>query len=330
MIDPDVVRSLLQSQKIATLAELKEALGTSATMTVFRKLTGLGYRTSYSHRGKYYTLEDIPRFDERGLWSYGAVWFSRDGNLLATAQRFVEEADVGCTGSELQGLLSVEVKEPLLQLHRRRRVDREDIGGMYVYFSMEPSLRREQRLRRESRQAVLGMGDLTEQAELSPELKAAIILFFSLLDEQRRRLYAGLEAHKLGHGGDSKIGEFLGIDAHTVARGRRELFGEQVQRQRVRKKGGGRKPVEKNAPSDRTYCGSSQARQGRRPRAWSEMDTQDDQENCPTTMPAGHLDQRQDGGPLVERDGILVAGQSQDARIWEQEPATATSAQSAV
>ncbi len=59
--DPEVVRSLVESQKIVTLAELKKALGTSATMTVFRKLTDLGYRTSYSHRGKFYTLEDIPR-----------------------------------------------------------------------------------------------------------------------------------------------------------------------------------------------------------------------------------------------------------------------------
>ena len=45
VFDPDVVRSLLQRQKIATLGELKESLGTSATMTVFRKLKALGYRT---------------------------------------------------------------------------------------------------------------------------------------------------------------------------------------------------------------------------------------------------------------------------------------------
>jgi hypothetical protein len=248
VFDSQVVRAVLQRQKIATLAELKESLGTPATMTVFRKLRSLGYRTSYSHRGKYYTLAEIPRFDERGLWSHRAVWFSRDGNLLATAQRFVKEADAGVTAGELQGLLSVEVKEPLLQLYRRRGIEREDIGGTYVYFSSEPSLRREQRLRRQSQQAVLERGDLTEQAELSPELKAAVILFFSLLDEQRRRLYAGLEAHKLGHGGDRKIAGFFGIDAHTVARGRRELFGEQVQRQRIRQKGGGRRPAEKKRP----------------------------------------------------------------------------------
>lgn len=246
--DEDAVRSLLYAQKIATLPELKTALGSAATMTVFRKLKGLGYRTSYSHRGKYYTLAEVPRFDARGLWAYRAVWFSRDGTLLATAQRFVEEADAGFTAGELHRLLSVEVKGPLVQLYRRRWIDREAIGGTYVYFSREPRLRREQRLRRESRPAVVELGAVPEQAELSPELKAAIILFFSVLDEQRRRLYAGLEAHKLGHGGDRRIAEFLGLDAHTVARGRRELLGEQVQRQRVRKPGGGRKPVEKKRP----------------------------------------------------------------------------------
>lgn len=242
--DPNVVRSFLQRHKIATLTELKQAMSTSATMTVFRRLAALGYRTSYSHRGKYYTLEDIPRFDDRGLWSHDTVWFSRDGNLLATAQRFVEEAASGCTVRELQELLRVSVKEPLLQLYRRRRLYREDMGGTYVYFAMEPGLRRQQRLRRESRPAV-SMGEASREAERSEELQAAIILFFSLLDEKQRRLYAGLEAHKLGHGGDSKIAEFLGIDVHTVSRGRRELFGAQVQRQGVRKKGGGRKAVEK-------------------------------------------------------------------------------------
>ena len=48
-----ILRSFSESKQIATLRELKEALGTISTMTVFRKLKTLGYRTSYSHRGKY-------------------------------------------------------------------------------------------------------------------------------------------------------------------------------------------------------------------------------------------------------------------------------------
>jgi len=149
------------------------------------------------------------------------------------------------TSSELQGLLSVEVKESLLQLYRRKRVEREQIEGSYVYFTREPSVRRQQRLQRRKPSTALEISDAGVQAEVSPELKAAIILFYSLLDEQQRRLYAGLEAHKLGHGGDRKVAEFLGLDPHTVARGRQELFSQQVQRQRVRQKGAGRHSTEK-------------------------------------------------------------------------------------
>ena len=144
--DQQAVRSFLQKEKIATLEELKQALGSSGTMTVFRKLKALGYQTSYSHRGKYYTLTEIPRFDEQGLWCCRAVWFSGYGNLLATTQRFVEGADAGLSARELESLLHIEVKQPLLQLYRQRRIEREKMGGVYVYFSRGLGEQRRQRL----------------------------------------------------------------------------------------------------------------------------------------------------------------------------------------
>lgn len=241
----EALRFFLRRKQIATLEELKQSLGTASTMTVFRKLKSLGYRTSYSHRGKYYTLAEIPQFDERGLWSCRAVWFSREGTLLATAQRFVEQAPAGLTASELQAWLSVEVKQPLFQLYRQQRVDRRAVEGVYVYFSREAGRQREQRLRREARPAVREIEEPAVGGKLAPKLKAGIILFYSLLDERQRRLYAGLEAHKVGYGGDRKIAEFLGLDVHTVARGRQELLRGEVKRQRIRKAGGGRKTAEK-------------------------------------------------------------------------------------
>lgn len=240
-----VLRSFLQRKQIASLEELKQALGTASTMTVFRKLKSLGYRTSYSHRGKYYTLAEIPQFDEHGLWSCRAVWFSREGTLLATAQRLVEQAPTGLTASELQALLNVEVKQPLLQLYLHKRIARQGVEGVYVYFSREPGRLREQRLQREARPAAHEIEEPAVGGDLSPELKAGIVLFYSLLDERQRRLYAGLEAHKVGYGGDRKMAEFLGLDVHTVARGRRELLGGEVKRQRIRQAGGGRKRAEK-------------------------------------------------------------------------------------
>jgi hypothetical protein len=50
------------------------------------------------------------------------------------------------------------------------------------------------------------------------ELKAAIVLFFSLLDERKRRLYASLESLKWGHGGYHKVANLLGLDEKTVSK----------------------------------------------------------------------------------------------------------------
>ena len=244
----DRLKAFWHRQKIATLEELKRALRTPSTMTVFRQLKTLGYRTSYSHRGKYYTRADHPRFDEQGLWFDRAAGFSRDGNLLATTRRFVEEAEAGLTAGELQATLRVEVKEPLLEVYRRAQIDRQKRGGGYVYFSREPDRGRQQRLERQARPVAWEMQESPLAEELSGELKAAILLFYSLLDEQQRRLYAGLEAHKVGYGGDRKVAQALGLDVHTVARGRGELLGGEVERQRVRQAGGGRKALEKKSP----------------------------------------------------------------------------------
>ena len=89
---------------------------------------------------------------------------------------------------------------------------------------------------------------IAAQDVLPDELKAAIILFFSLLDERERRVYAGLESLKLGYGGDRQMAEILGLDVSTVARGRRELLEHDVNVERVRKAGAGRKSCRKKTP----------------------------------------------------------------------------------
>jgi hypothetical protein len=160
----------------------------------------------------------------------------------------VEHAEAGLTAGELQRLLHVEVKQPLLQLYRQKQLYRQELEGLYVYLAYETGQRRKQLLGRQQRPAAWELGREVLPEGLSQELTAALTLFYSLLDEQQRRLFAGLEAFKLGHGGDRQIAEFLGLDVHTVARGRRELFGGEVLREGQRRAGAGREAVEKKRP----------------------------------------------------------------------------------
>ena len=121
--------------------------------------------------------------------------------------------------------------------------------GRFLYTSVESRQARDQLRTRKTAQSVPLVADASA-LQISPEeLKAAILLFYSLLDEQQRRLFAGLESIKLGHGGDRIVAEFLTLDPHTVARGRQQLLDQKVTLGRTRHSGGGRKPVEKKLPT---------------------------------------------------------------------------------
>ena len=245
----DALVDLFRTRKIATMPELKESLGTEVDLTVFRKLKQLGYRTSYSHRGSYYTLNDIAQFGDSGLWAYRAVWFSRHGTLVNTSEAFVTGSEAGFFAEELDNVLHVETKGALLKLFRQQRVSREEVSGRFLYCSPEMEVHDYQVEMRRAREFAPSLGrSIMSGAGVSDELRAMVILYYSLLDEKQRRLYAGLESLKLGHGSDQEVAEFLGIDSHTVARGRQQLLGGEFEQDRIRKAGAGRKSLEKKRP----------------------------------------------------------------------------------
>ena len=307
----DALRAFLLRNKIATLDELKQALGTSVDLTVFRKLKPLDYLTSYSHRGRYYTLREIARFDDHGLWSHAEAWFSRFGTLLATAEAFVNRSPRGYFADELSALLHVEVQDALHQLTQQRRVSRQMVSGLYLYTAIDRHPTRQLLTRRtvESLPPVVDASVL----EVSPdEVKAAILLFYSLLDEQQRRLYAGLESLKLGRGGDRQLADFLDLDPHTVARGRRQLLAQDVEVDRARKAGAGRKPVEKNARNNRCHRDSPGARYRRRSHHGIEVDPQDDREDRRASSADRHPGLGQYRCSSALPNGFLSACQSQE------------------
>lgn len=234
---------LLRQRSVCTFEQLADALGTESRMTVFRKLAELPYLTSYSHRGKYYTLRSSCQFDASGLWSHRGIWFSTDGTLLDTSKRFVEQAPGGYSASELDNALHVETRQSLLHLVHRHLIERQRFGAAFVYFALDQQ-RRQRQISARGKIAQVPVGGVSGEM-LEHEVKAAIILFVSLLDERQRRLFAGLEALKIGRGGDARVAALLGVDPHTVAKGRIELLGEDIDPTRVRKVGGGRRAAEK-------------------------------------------------------------------------------------
>ncbi len=242
----NAIIALLRKNRIAAMAELMAALGTTVQRTVFRKLAGLPYRASYSHGGRYYTLDEVARFDSLGLWCCRSVWFSAHGSLVETAAALVDTSASGYLIDELDAALHVGTKDCLRHLVERRRLSREDFEGRHLYCAADLGRRRAQVAARHARTRTLVPN--TARGSVSDEVKATIVLFLGVLDEKQRRLFAGLESLKVGRGGDRLIAETLGLDPATVAKGRRELLATPIDAGRLRKAGGGRKAVEKKHP----------------------------------------------------------------------------------
>jgi len=241
------INTLLKQSKIATMDELKLALNTHAPATVFRKLNELDYLTSYSHGGRYYTLESIARFNKHGLWVFNDIGFSKHGTLLNTLVNYIEQSESGLYNEEINKLLQVNVSPSLLKLFKQNKIDRVKHLGLYLYCSADPVLKKRQLTNRQASNASQGTRAIVMSDDwVSNEIKAAIILYVSLLDEKQRRIFAGLESLQFGHGGDSWIAQLLNLDPHTAAKGRRQLLEHDIKYNGVRASGAGRPDIKKN------------------------------------------------------------------------------------
>jgi len=64
-----------------------------------------------------------------------------------------------------------------------------------------------------------------------------------LLDEKQKRIYLATEAEGLGHGGLKAVHELTGMSKTTIIRGKKELQEGNIEQNRIRKSGGGRKTI---------------------------------------------------------------------------------------
>ena len=136
----DVLLKLFRRRMIADIEVLYKELGTNSRMSVFRRLREVGYRTSFTHGGGYYTLQDVPQFDNHGLWFFKGVGFSLFRTLKATLVRLVEESPAGLCYSELRRITSLRVENTLALLVREGRISRQRAGRRSIYVAVDSVL----------------------------------------------------------------------------------------------------------------------------------------------------------------------------------------------
>ena len=134
MVVVTTIVALLRERTVASISEVMEALGTAC-----RKLAAVPCRSSYSHGGDYFTLDELADYDEHGLWFCSEERLSVYGTLVATAEALVDAAEAGYFADELGGIVGVETQNVLRKLSAVGRVVREKQGGRFLYCSKDPA-----------------------------------------------------------------------------------------------------------------------------------------------------------------------------------------------
>jgi hypothetical protein len=141
-LEPNIIKAAcrqLEKHKIFTIGELTVLLKCSIPNARLKLRQWQTY-TSYNQNGRYYTLPQVPRFDQHGLWRYENAAFSEHGNLKQTIVHLVASAPAGLTGKQLGDLLGLSPQSFLHHFRNCPGTRRQKHDGVYVYFAEDPSV----------------------------------------------------------------------------------------------------------------------------------------------------------------------------------------------
>ena len=132
-----------REKKIMTISGIAESMQCSIP-TVRNRLKKWKTYTSYNKNGRYYTLPDIPTFDQDGIWKFKGTFFSKQGNLKQTIIHLVNNSESGLTASQIAKRLGLSTQlrslisyfKTISDLYREKQKG----NGSYVYFSAEKSI----------------------------------------------------------------------------------------------------------------------------------------------------------------------------------------------
>lgn len=129
------LRAFFNKNRVARMDELFVLLETTSRMTVFRRLRELDSISSFTHTGRYYTLKSAIHFDADGLWFCDGIGFSRFGNLKETLCYLVGQSKAGKKHCELEQQLKIRTHNPLLELLRLKKINRQAFDKTYLYLN---------------------------------------------------------------------------------------------------------------------------------------------------------------------------------------------------
>jgi hypothetical protein len=131
--------ALFQQQPCWRIEPLGQQLQCSI-ISVRRLLAKIGYYSSFTHNGGWYTLASIARFSRDGLWFFQDIGFSRAGSLTQTLVVLISASPAGLSAEQLGQVLHCRCHSVLVHLWRKGLIQRYRPGRSHIYLSADAAV----------------------------------------------------------------------------------------------------------------------------------------------------------------------------------------------
>jgi len=134
----EAVQKVIRENTIQTFETILNKMNCSS-ITLRRDIKAISGVTSFTHRGKYITLEDIPVYNEFGIWFYRNIGFTKFKNSFDLIISVINNAEKGITKKEIEKILRIKISKQIQILLSRKQLNRIKLGAKYFYLSEELS-----------------------------------------------------------------------------------------------------------------------------------------------------------------------------------------------
>jgi len=141
------LKEMFKESKVLTLNQVSKTRNCSIR-TVQRQFAELAVLRSYNKNSRYYTIYEIPKFNTHGIWCYRDILFSKYGDLRQTVKYAILASDGGLSGNEIGDIVHLLPRSFMHHFREMEGIFREKHGGVYIYFSNDPTIYARQKFKR--------------------------------------------------------------------------------------------------------------------------------------------------------------------------------------
>ncbi len=175
------IEKFIEQKKVLSFEKLVQFVNVS-DITVRRDLRTLNYMTSYTHRGQFVTLPEIPRFDDNGIWFFYKIGFSQYGNSLESILKLIDKSKQGISREELEDILKIGISKQIQILIGQEKLHRVKLGSKYLYLPEEVMKNKKKKYR------LLGARQTEDYFEKDVRKKDLIALLKAVLEHNKIKM----------------------------------------------------------------------------------------------------------------------------------------------